>query len=314
MSYQVHAVTRADVPRVAAYLASRSGHEGVETVAHRLAWRLFDNPAVHPEVAAGHLLADDEGGLAGISLAIRQRFTDGSHDRFGLCSSAMYVDERARLQGFLLFRQFLAQPHTDFWFATTCNAASAALWERSGGVPDRASRHELVLPLHRLLRWLRRTPVTLERTADFERLAALAARCARPGEVEASRDARSLEWRYAGGPDAGARRVWLVRSRSGEEGWVAAGRFPRAFSPRRRCWMLLDAVWPGEDLTGVVVALAHALDGDGDLLAVRGRHARAVSTRLPLGLRRRFPHPPVWVRPASAHAARLVPADGDTAP
>ncbi|MGE0446656.1 MAG: hypothetical protein AB7P99_15635 [Vicinamibacterales bacterium] len=312
MSFALRPVTRADLPRVAAYLTARSPGEPGDRLERRLEWRLFENPAARPQVDAGHLLEGSRGEVAGISLAVPQRFTDGARERLGLCSSAMYVDEGARLQGFLLFRRFLSQPYVDFWFATTCNALSAALWQRGGGRADPESRHELVLPLHRLLGLVRRSSVTLAPTSDWDRLAALAAR-QQPNRLLARRDAGYLAWRYGGGPDAPDRRVWLVRDHAGTEGWAAAGRITRAFAPRRRSWLLLDLIWPHPDLTGIVVALARALDRDGDLLALRGEHAKAVRTWLPIGLRREFPQSPIWSLPAGVTPG-FVPADGDTAP
>lgn len=318
MSFRVVPLTRAELPAVAAYLAAQGSAGDATGLEQRLAWRLFDNPAARDEVEPGHVLVTDTGEVAGTSLAVPHRFVSGSRELFALCSSAMYVDTRARLQGFLMFRRFLAQPGVDFWFATTCNDLSARLWERSEGVPVESSRRELILPLRpapllRLLRGNVAAGITLTPSGDWPQLAALAERHRDASLITAARTAAQLRWRYTG-PEAGTRRVWLATDRAGHEGWISAATFPRPAAPRLRSWMVLDYAWPaGVDLAPLLLSAARALDAEGDLLALRGDAADAVRWSLPLGLRRTFPVAPTWVSPATRGLA-LVPADGDTAP
>jgi hypothetical protein len=342
MSFRVVPLTRAELPGVAAYLAAQNGIADPAGLEQRLAGRLFENPAGRDEVERGHLLMTDTGGVAGASLAIPHRFVAGSRELFGLCSSAMYVDTQARLQGFLMFRRFLTQPGVDFWFATTCNDVSARLWERSEGVPVESSRRELILPLRpaavarafapgaaqplavaaaamaapvlRLVRANISRSVTLQPAGDWQQLAALAERHRDMSTVTTARTAPYLRWRYGSGPEAPARRVWLATDGTGREGWISAATFARSTAPGLRSWMVLDYAWPpGADLAPLLLSATAALEADADLVALRGDAADAVRSSLPIGLRRTFPVAPTWVSPATNGLA-LVPADGDTAP
>ena len=71
------------------------------------------------------------------------------HDRvlLGLVSGNFFVAADARMQGFLLFRKFLAVTGVDFWYATSSNQNSGPLWRQLGGSPVPGSDRELILPL-----------------------------------------------------------------------------------------------------------------------------------------------------------------------
>jgi len=306
---------------------------------------------VHAEteaLAAGFRLETltDDGAVAGVHLAIPQRFVAGGRVLHALCSSALFVDDSARLQGFVMFRRFLGQPDVDFCFASTCNTASAALWERVGGRAVEASQHETILPLHprrvvaslipagsrrgaavaaaavgggalRLARSWGRRGAQAEPTQDWERLAACARRHV-DRSISGERTARFLAWRYGQNP-APAYRVWFVHDRAGREGWLAAGPLYRPAAPDLRCWIVTDVVWPGDaDVGPPLLAIAQQLSDAADMIAIRGSAARRVRLPAPMVLRRRFPQVPAWWHSRDATLSDmtldLVPADGDVAP
>ncbi len=331
----------------AGYLVRRGGDADVPSMVRALRWRLFDNPAARSHIEAGQLLRTDAGAVAGIHLSIPQRFVADGRIVHALCSSALYVDDSARLQGFVMFRRFLGQPDVDFSFASTCNVASAALWERVGGRAVDASRHEVILPLQTtrvveslvpagsrrsiaaaaaavgggalgLARAWGRRGVQAEPTVDWERLAACARRHA-DRSISSERTAQFLAWRYEQNPAPTPYRVWWVRDRAGREGWLSAGPLFRAAAPDLRCWIVTDIVWPGvADVGPPLLAVAQRLADTADMLAIRGSAAQRVRLRPPLILRRRFPQIPAWWHsrdPAlSGMTLDLVPADGDVAP
>lgn len=320
-AWTVEPLTPANVDRAATYIAARDGSDAA-VLAAQIRWRVFENPALPAGLEPGHLLVGDEGAVAGVNLGIAQRFRAGDRRLLGLCSSAFYVDAAARLQGFLMFRRLLAQRQVDLWLATTCNAESAALWERVGATPVDASRLECLLPLHATIGRLYASAgrkVELEYTDDWTALEGLATLLTPAGTLTASRDAAFLRWRYGQGLAEARHRVWLASLPGGECGWIALTQFGRRSALRLRCWVVTDLVWPADvSATAVIMAAAARLADHGDLLAVRGDAARALDGVRPFVVRRRFRHVPIWLKAADpalgCAGARIVPADGDTAP
>jgi hypothetical protein len=344
---RIEALDVENLADAAAYLARLGGDTDPATLARALRWRLFDNPAARSHVEAGQLLRGNDGAVAGVHLSIPQRFVADGKVLHALCSSALFVDDSARLQGFVMFRRFLGQPAVDFCFASTCNTASAALWERVGGRAIDASQHELILPLNPqrvaaslVPRGIRRSVAVAaaavgggalsvarswgrrgakaEPTHDWERLAALAGRHA-DRSISSERTARFLAWRYQQNPAPTPYRVWLVRDRAGREGWLAAGPLFRAAAPDLRCWIVTDVVWPGgADVGPPLLAIAQHLSGTADMIAIRGSAAQRMRLPALVIVRRRFPQAPAWwhSRDASLSGLQLdlVPADGDVAP
>ena len=340
--YQVQPLDRVRLDAAAAYLARRSGTDS-RALVEELEWRLFRNPATTPGLELGQLLVGGSGEIAGVNVAVPQQFQHDGRSLVGLCSSAFYVDDGARLQGFLMFRRFLATPGADFVFATTCNAVSAGLWERMGALPVPDSRQELIVPLHPrpiIESRLRGHPargmaavagrlaggllaaaraasagsVRLTPAADLAEAAARVTAVTNAGVLTASRTEAFLRWRYAGGP--GTHRLWLAEDAKGRKGWIAVSRIERALIPGVRSWMVSDLVWPREGRRSVLMAAAGLVQDEGDVLAVRG--ADALEAGAPLGWRRSFPQVPVWAysrqERLSAAGIHMVPADGDTVP
>jgi hypothetical protein len=345
MAYRIVPIKREDVRRAAAFVSRPADDAAVETLTAQWTWRLFDNPVV-TESERGHLVVDGTGTVSGVQLAIPQRFRSPGRIFTAVCSSAYYVDAAARLQGFLLYRRFRAQP-VDFWFSTTSNATSGENWRRNGGAPVWTAAAEVVMPLQPArvaaayfpahpAKWLLTAgalgtaPVltALRRAyasgialsggdiggADWQALAAQALAHA-GSKVTAVRDVPYLAWRY-GGPDSTKRRIWRARDGHGREGWIAAATFGRQFAPHLRSWMVLDYAWPiDQDPTPLLVATARQLADEADLLAVRGRARSGVRPGAFVGLRRSFADPPAWVKaPFAAADLDLAAADGDTAP
>ena len=83
----------------------------------------------------------------GLLLAFPGGFLVGDQRLLALCSGSFFVRPQARTQGLYLFKRYLSSPGYSFFFATTCNANSGALWRTLGGcaVPD--SERGYLLPL-----------------------------------------------------------------------------------------------------------------------------------------------------------------------
>src|SRR5262249_3776170 len=159
-------------------------------------------------------------------------FLAGDQRLLGLCSGSFYVEHEARTLGYYLFKKHLRSPGYSFFFATTCNASSGALWEKLGGCALPDSETEYILPLrldttlsefvsrrhssvaisetarllgacaNPILRLLVSRPARLaiEPCQDWQKLSELFRRCRPDNLITSERSAEYLEWRY--GPTA----------------------------------------------------------------------------------------------------------------
>ncbi|MBM4061146.1 MAG: hypothetical protein FJ265_08630 [Planctomycetes bacterium] len=312
----------------------------------RLRWLLLQNPAADPAAGLGDGLVDANGAIAGLHLVHPQPLRCGESPVRALCSSNFFVAPEARMQGYFLFRRFLKLPAAAH-FATTCNRNSGALWQKLGGVAVPGSDAEALVVLRpgplveeallrRGLGALARPANVLSRLAapflrrrgpralrlrpcvDWDRLAALAARCRPADRLTADRTAAHLQWRFAATPARGDVEVFAVAGPAGEFGYVATLRGRRGRREQIRSRTLLDVVLPADvPFGGVLAALGEACRSDADLLAMAGWLA-AQAQPGPRVLVRRFDAPQAFVagRDAAgrpwAESAAFQPADGDS--
>jgi len=361
--FEIQPVLDDAVPDVARFLAryddgERRGAGAARTpfetsrIEQRLRWLLLENPLTTPTSAHGLCIRDGAGGVVGLLLAFPSAFRVGDQRLLGIGSGSFFVEPAARTLGFHLFKRHLRWPGYDFFFSTTCNAASGALWRMLGAAVVPSCAVELVLPLDlgvmfpaflagrapspilaRLARLvgrganplLRRRagrtagPVTTSR--DWDKLADLARRHRPPDVVTGERSAAFLEWRYGPRSPNHAADVCVFRDPHGQEGWFVLGETVRGDRVQVRGRALLDAVWPRERMRFSDVLAA--------IVRFAGERAHALYFRPRPGVDdgecgrwivRRPVEPPTVVAvagrgrgPLALSALDLVPADGDSA-
>ncbi|MGH9593931.1 MAG: hypothetical protein ACRD5L_12630, partial [Bryobacteraceae bacterium] len=153
--FEIQPVLPSALPDVADFLQRwreneaipRGATESLECIQRRLRWLLVENPAAMEDSPLGVCLRDDNGVIRGINLAFPAAFLAGDKRLLGLCSGSFFVEPPARSMGFYLFKKYLGSAGYSFYFATTCNAASSALWASLGACPIPDSQTQYILPL-----------------------------------------------------------------------------------------------------------------------------------------------------------------------
>jgi hypothetical protein len=339
-------------------IASPSAGAGVGTVpeAHleaRLRWLLLENPVAAEDSPIGFCARDGLGIMRGVTLCFPGAFWEADRRVLGLCSGSFFVEPEARMLGFYLFKKYLSARTYSFFYSTTCNAASARIWEKLGGwvVSNVEPEHILPLRLDTLL------PALLEERISIGTASAIArvgGRCGNPIlrlfnsrsqdlSVQASRDwpklselfhrhrpkewittdrtAEYLQWRYERNSDPYPCGVHLFRDKRGNEGWFALGNMARGRRGRIRGAVLLDAVWPRERMSfrEILPAVAQLALPGSDLISFRARPGLGAGGSGGWFIRRRRTGPSVFAisrghdSRALATSLDLVPADGDSA-
>jgi hypothetical protein len=295
------------------------------------------------------MLRAPDGRLGGVHLIFPARFRLGEQRLLGLGSCSFFVEPHARLQGFFLFRRFLQTPDVDFFFATTCNEASGALWRKLGGeaVPDSEATAILIQrpgPVAEELALRRRsgrllaavagglahlaTPLLelpgrgshleLRPCCDWDQFAWLAERHRDAARLTAERSAAYLAWRYTF--TANPPEVLAIREPAGPIGWVTVSRQQDEGSRRPiRRLLLLDLIADRArlDYRGLFRALRRWYAGRADLLTLPGRIGRQCGIGRPLLWLRSGDEPAAYIldrstgNPSLAGLADLSPADGD---
>ncbi len=318
-------------------------------VLQNLRWRLLRNPARRSEL--GLCLRDTNHTLLGVMLYFPSLFVMHDQRVLGLGSGGFYVDPRARLQGFYMFRKSLKTSGVDFFFATTCNAASGQLWEKLGGTPAQDAfetytlmiraeavaeeyamrRHFRGLPLSvarlagRLATPLlslgrRRSTISFCRTNDWERLADLAAQHRPRDALTCDRSIEYLRWRYEQSPGAARNEVFEFRDRHDHSGWFVAQSQPNEGAEKNiRRYSILDLVYPRDSLdpASLIDAIAASFGHRADLVDLPRTVAKQSHIRAPKLWRRRNPFAVSYTisskswTPPLTEILDLVPADGD---
>ena len=310
---EIEPVMASTVPEVARFLAafddgkphSSAIGDDAPAIERHLRWLLLDNPLTTATSPHGLCLRDGSGAVAGLLLAFPAAFRLGEQRLLGIGSGAFCVEPQAKTFGFYLFKRHLTWPGYAFFFSTTCNAHSGALWRALGAsaVPDCDVEYVLpfdagvVLPAfvagrttspfaiagarlvgrcaNPLLRRAGRASAGLStvRCRDWEKLAELSRRH-RPREwITNERSTEFLQWRYgAGSPNASAD-ICVFRDRRGNEGWFALADTRRGNGYRIHGRLLLDATWPRDRMTfnDVLAAVFGFAASDADALYFRPR-------------------------------------------
>ena len=255
--------------------------ETVLRIERRLRWLLIDNPVATTDSTLGYCLRDGPGVIRGLNLCFPVAFVSADKRLLGLCSGSFFVDPPARSLGFYLFKKYLSTPGYSFYFASTCNTSSSELWRRIGGRPVPNSETEYILPLrldvvipefvaartssevaariaricgrsaNPILRLLTRSSAKLaiEPCQDWEKLSELSRRHRPPDYITSDRSPALLQWRYGPGSPLYPCGVYLFRDELGNEGWFSLGDLPHGEGRQFRESVLLDAIWPREQMS-----------------------------------------------------------------
>jgi hypothetical protein len=255
--------------------------ETVLSIERRLRWLLIDNPVATTDSTLGYCLRDGPGVIRGLNLCFPVAFVSADKRLLGLCSGSFFVDPPARSLGFYLFKKYLSTPGYSFYFASTCNTSSSELWRRIGGRPVPNSETEYILPLrldvvipefvaartssevaariaricgrsaNPILRLLTRSSAKLaiEPCQDWEKLSELSRRHRPPDYITSDRSPALLQWRYGPGSPLYPCGVYLFRDELGNEGWFSLGDLPHGEGRQFRESVLLDAIWPREQMS-----------------------------------------------------------------
>jgi hypothetical protein len=278
--FEIQPVVRSALPEVGDFLHTWRSGETVSSIERRLQWLLIDNPAASADATLGYCIRDGMGSMKGLSLQFPVAFLAGDQRLLGLCSGSFFVAPEARSLGFYLFKKYLRTSGHSFYFASTCNTASSELWKSMGGCPVPHSETEYIVPLrldallpayvaartssqaavgiarlcgrgaNPILQFLTRPSARLivEPCQDWEKLSDLFHRHRPSNYITSDRSAAFLEWRYGPNSPSHPCGVYLFRCGRGNEGWFALGHSTSGEGGRLREAILLDVVWPREEI------------------------------------------------------------------
>jgi hypothetical protein len=285
-----------------------SDRETVGNIERRLGWLLTDNPLAMMESTLGYCLRDSGGVIRGIDLCFPVAFLSSDKRLLGLCSGTFLVEPAARSMGFYLFKRCLSTPGYAFQFASTCNTYSSELWRSIGGYPVPNSQTEYLFPIrldmlvagyvayrtssqvaarlarmcgrgaNPILRFLARpsSKFVIEPSQDWEKLAELSRRHRSPDYITSDRSPAFLRWRYGRGSPSHPCGVYVFRDERGNEGWFALSHLTRGKRWQFRTAVLLDAIWPREQINYTNIL--------GEILRVTAATSDAISFRWQPGI------------------------------
>jgi hypothetical protein len=252
-----------------------------ESIEKRLHWLFIENPLTANASQHGFCVRNASSVVVGIILCFANAFLVEDRRLLGLCSGSFFVERSARMQGFYLFRKYLSDTSCDFYFGTTCNDSSGALWKKVGGLPVPHSEKEYVFPLNlevvlpaflaartssktaaRIAQVLGRAvnplaqlgrgrpkDLAIEPCQDWQKLSEIFLRHRSRTWITTDRSPEFLKWRYGSGcPDHNVEVCWF-KDKHGNEGWFAVAETIRVRGGRiLRGALLLDAVWPRDKI------------------------------------------------------------------
>jgi len=277
--------------------------ESVGSIERRLKWLLSDNPLATTESTVGYCLRDSLGAIRGVDLCFPVAFLLADKRLLGLCSGSFFVETTARSMGFYLFKKCVKTPGYSFQFASTCNTYSSELWRTIGASPVPNSDTEYFLPIrldmviaacvahvtssqsaariarlcgrsaNPVLRLLTRPSAkfSIEPCQDWEKLSALSRRHRCPNHITSDRSPAFLQWRYGPGSPSHPCGIYLFRDERGNEGWFALSRVNRGKGWPLRTAVLLDAIWPREQISyrDVFDEILHVTAATADAISFR---------------------------------------------
>ena len=362
--FETQPVVGATLPEVARFLHSWDARRGLGSpierlvredplsIERRLRWQLIENPRTGEASQHGLCIREASGSIVGLLLAFPGAFLAGDQRLVGLGSGGFFVEPHARTLGFHLFKRYLQTPGYAFFFSTTCNAESGALWKALGACAVPKSDTEYVVPLNLdvmlpaflaartssavaagiarvvgrcadpVLQLLGRKPaeLTVEPCRDWEKLAALFRRHRSPQWMTADRSAVYLPWRYGQSSPTHPVDVCVFRDKRGNEGWFALGSILCGRQGQIRGCVLLDAIWPRETMSFVEIlsAIVQRVASGADAIFFKPRAGLNYDECRRWIIPCRSEAPTVFAitrkgdAPLAVSALDLVPADGDS--
>jgi hypothetical protein len=303
----------------------------------------MENPLTTDVSHHGFCIRDDSGVIRGLLLCFPGAFLAADQRFLGLCSGSYFVEPQARVMGFFLYKKYLNTLGYSFFFATTCNAASAAIWQKSGAsaVPD--SETEYILPLNldvmlpaflaartssRLAagtarifgRWANPMlhffargsgKLTAERCQDWEKLSELFRRHRPQHLITTERSAQFLRWRYGPGSPNYPSDIYVFRDQRGNEGWLSLGKMIRGrHQVQIRGCVLLDAIWPRGKMSfrDILPVILQLVSSDADAIFFESRSGLDYGKCSRLIIPHRLEAPRVWAMTRKGNARLQVSA------
>jgi len=296
------------------------------SIERRLRWLLVENPVTNYTTQHGFCIRDHQGIIRGLTLSFPAAFLAGDRRRLGLSSGSFFVEPQARTLGYYLFKKYMSTPGYSFFFATTCNANSGALWEKLGGAAVPKSDVEYILPLrldialpafvakrtsskvasgltrifgrcaNPMLQLLaqRSAGLTIEPCEDWQRLSDLFRRHRPHDWIVSDRSADFLRWRYGPTSPYFPCDIYLFRDKRGNEGWFSLGNLMRG---NFRGSVLLDAIWPREQMSfrDIFREILRLAATEGDAIFLRPQPGLDYCDFSPWVIRRRLEAPRVFL-------------------
>ena len=323
------------------------------SIEKRLRWLLVENPLATAASQHGLCIRDASGAIVGLLLSFPRVFLAGEERLLGLGSGGFFVEPHARTLGFYLFKRYLQTPGYAFFFSTTCNADSGALWKRLGACAVPNSDTEYILPLDLevmlpvflagrtssamaaaiarvvgrcagpALRLFGRTAtaLTVEPCRDWAKLAELFRRHRSPDWMTTDRSAAFLAWRYGEGSPSHPLDICVFRDTRGNEGWFSLGNTICGHQGQIRGSVLLDAIWPREQMSfrDILPAILQRVASKADAIFLQPRLGVDYRDCSRWIIPYRLEAPQVFAiarkggAPLAVSTLDLVPADGDSA-
>jgi hypothetical protein len=332
--FKIQPVLSSAVPEVASFIhrwhADRDGSSSIQSIERRLHWLLVENPLTTDISRHGFCVQDDSGVIRGLLLSFPSAFLAADQRLLGLCSGSFFVEPQAQAMGFFLFKNYLNSLSCSFFFSTTCNAVSAAIWQESGAsaVPD--SDREYILPLKldvmlpaflaartssRPVAGTARTfgrcvnpmlhlfaqrsgKLTVEHCRDWGKLSELFHRTRSQNLITTDRSVQFLQWRYGPGSPNHPSDIYVFRDQLGNEGWFSLGKVIRGrHQVQVRGYVLLDAIWPRGKVRfrDILLAILQLVPPQADAIFFRSRAGLDYGNCSRLIVPHRLDAPSVWV-------------------
>ena len=332
--FEIQPVFGSAVPAVASFIhrwyADQDGCSSIQHLESNLQWLLIENPLARDVSHHGFCIRDDLGVIRGLLLSFPAVFLAEDQRLLGLCSGSYFVEPQARALGYFLFKKYLNSSGYSFFFATTCNAASAAIWQKSGAsaVPDSETDYMLPLKLDvllpaflparissRLAAGTARTfgwcadqmlhlfapgsrELTVEHCRDWEKLSELFRRNRSQHLITSERSAQFLRWRYGPGSPNYPSDIYVFRDQRGNEGWLSLGKMIRGrHQVQVRGCVLLDAIWPRGKMSfrDILPVILQLVPSDADAIFFESRSGLDYGKCSRLIIPHRLEAPRVWV-------------------